>query len=169
MKKILIVGSGGAGKSTLAKEIGRRLNLPVIHLDAHYWKAGWVHMEFPEWDEKVMEFLEGEAWVMDGNYAKTLPMRLDRADTAIFLDASRMKCIYRIFKRRVQYHNKVREDIGEGCPEKLDLEFVKWVWDYNKRSGETVKAILEEAKSRKKIIMLKSKRDIKNFLNTLRA
>jgi adenylate kinase family enzyme len=167
VKRIIIVGSGGAGKSTLAKEIGRRLRLPLVHLDAHYWKPGWEHVPFPEWEEKVKELIAGDAWVMDGNYTRTLPIRLERADTAIFLDTSRVKCIYRIIRRRLQYHNRVREDIGEGCYEKLDYDFVKWVWDYNKRSGKKVKDILEQEKERKNIIMLKTERDIENFLQSL--
>ncbi len=79
MKRIAIIGPGGAGKSTLARQIGAKTGLPVIHLDAHYWHEGWVETPKEEWAQAVRELAEGEAWVMDGNYGGTMEIRLPAA------------------------------------------------------------------------------------------
>src|SRR5690349_3028678 len=86
MKKILVIGSGGAGKSTFAKQLSAILHLEVLHLDALYWQAGWVETPKPEWKQRVTELLAGDAWIMDGNYSGTLDIRMQACDTVIFLD-----------------------------------------------------------------------------------
>ena len=83
MQRVLVIGSGGAGKSTLSAEIGERLGLPVVHLDALYWRAGWTEPDGDEWDQRVRQALDREAWVMDGNYGGTLDLRLEAADTVL--------------------------------------------------------------------------------------
>ncbi len=89
MKKILIIGSGGSGKSTLAVRLGELLQLPVIHLDEHFWQPGWVEPPREEWKTKVDEFCSRDAWIMDGNYGGTLEERITASDTVLFLDRSR--------------------------------------------------------------------------------
>ena len=87
MRRVLVIGSGGAGKSRFAVALGRRLGLPVIHLDAHFWHAGWVETPAAEWRERRWRsWSAGEAWVMDGNYGGTMAQRLATCDTVIFLD-----------------------------------------------------------------------------------
>jgi adenylate kinase family enzyme len=68
MRRVLVIGSGGAGKSTFSVALGKRLELPVIHLDAHFWRPGWVETPKPEWRERVAQLAARDAWVMDGNY-----------------------------------------------------------------------------------------------------
>ena len=85
MRRVLIVGSGGAGKSTVAVLLGARLQLPVIHLDAHYWHPGWVATPRDEWHAQVAELVERDAWVMDGNYGGTMEQRLAACDTVVLL------------------------------------------------------------------------------------
>ncbi|WP_306795338.1 AAA family ATPase [Cohnella sp. GbtcB17] len=101
MNRILIIGSAGSGKSTLSQRISEELKLPVIHLDKYYWKPNWVPTPNEEWDNFVIEATNQEQWIMDGNYTRTLDLRLKRADTVIFLDLSRWLCLYRIIKRRI--------------------------------------------------------------------
>src|SRR5215470_7625258 len=103
MQKILVIGSGGAGKSTLAKRLGARLNLEVIHLDKVYWKPGWVEPPKAEWQNRVQELLNREAWIMDGNFSDTLVMRMAACDTVIFLDLARLICLWRVLKRVALY------------------------------------------------------------------
>jgi len=125
MEKIILVGSGGSGKSTLAKQLGDKLSLKVYHLDAIFWKPNWVGVPKNEQREIQHELIKNEKWIIDGNYGGTMGIRLKAADTIIFLDVHRTICIYRAFKRMLQYRNKTRPDMGEGCEERLDFGFIK--------------------------------------------
>lgn len=165
MKRILIIGSGGAGKSTLALRLGEILQIPVVHLDRLYWKPGWVKTGKEEWREIVAREIEKEAWIMDGNFGGTLEMRAEAADTIIFLDIPRLRCIYRIFKRWAMYRNKHRPDMTPGCHEKVDLEFFMWVWGYPTRSKPEKELILNQYADAKNIVRLRSNREIEEFLH----
>lgn len=133
MKKILIIGSGGAGKSTLAKQLGRRLSIPVHHLDTIFWKPGWTPTDRETFRAEVEVVMQDEEWIMDGNFRGTLDSRLQKCDTVIFLHYSRWTCLRRAVKRRLMYHGKSRPDMTEGCNEKIDLDFLKWIYFYNDR------------------------------------
>lgn len=123
MQRILVIGSAGSGKSTLSQRLSEQLQLPVIHLDKYYWKPNWVPTPNEDWDKFVLGTTNRDQWIMDGNYTRTLDLRLKRADTVIFLDLSKWLCLYRIIKRRIKYHRKTRADLNEGCPEKLVHRF----------------------------------------------
>ena len=121
MKKIAIIGSGGAGKSTLAQQLGQLLHIPVHHMDATFWKPGWQNIGREQLIKETAKILdENESWIIDGNYSATMDIRLEQADTVIFLHFKTVTCLYGITKRRIQYHNKTRPDMGIDCPEKLD-------------------------------------------------
>lgn len=165
MKRVLVIGSAGAGKSTFARKLGEKTGLEVIHLDKLYWKPNWVETtDKVEWRRVVAEALEGESWIIDGNYGDTLEMRLEPSDTVILLDFSRYVCIWRVVKRFILYRNGTRPDMAEGCNEQLDWEFLKWVWDYPKRSKPKVEALLTRFENEKTIIRLSSNTEIENFL-----
>ena len=100
MKRIAIIGSGGAGKSTFARELGEILNITPTHLDVHYWRPGWQETPRDAWREIQKELLEGERWIMDGNYGGTMDLRLEAADTIIFLDMPRLLCVWRVLKQK---------------------------------------------------------------------
>jgi adenylate kinase family enzyme len=162
MRKVLVIGSGGSGKSTFARRLGTSLDLEVIHLDSIYWSAGWVEMPKPEWKKTVEALLTRNAWIMDGNYSGTLAMRLEACDTVIFLDISRVICIWRLLKRAVFYRNERRPDMAEGCPERLNWKFIKWVWGYHERTRPKIIKLLET--SAKQVIWLRSSTEVKKFL-----
>lgn len=132
MKKILIIGSGGAGKSVFARQLGAILNIPVFHLDAYFWKPHWNPTPREEWIEILVDLMQKDQWILDGNYQSTLEMRFQKADTIFFLDFSRFFCLWRVLKRHVLYRNQSRPDMGEGCPEKIDSEFLRWIWNFPK-------------------------------------
>src|SRR4051812_11836598 len=98
MRRVVVIGSGGAGKSTLARRIGERLGLPVIHLDAEHWQSGWIEPSKEEWARRVSELVKADAWVIDGNYGGTMDSRLAACDTAIFLDLPRSLCVVRVVR-----------------------------------------------------------------------
>jgi adenylate kinase family enzyme len=166
MKRVLVIGSGGAGKSTFARRLGELLDLEVKHLDKLYWRAGWQETAKDEWLDTVMQLAAEESWIMDGNYGGTLEVRVKHSDTIIFLDMPRLLCLWRITKRRVLYTGRSRPDMAEGCPEQLSWEFVRWVWDYSRTSRPKVLKLLRENSETKKIVWLRSRADVERFLET---
>ena len=164
MERILVIGSGGAGKSTFARRLGERLALEVIHLDAHYWGPGWVEPPKDEWRARVEGLVKRDAWVMDGNYSGTLDLRLAACDTVVFLDLPRAVCLWRLLKRAVMYRRARRPDMAEGCPEKLSLEFIRWVWGYRQRSRPKVVRMLGEKERTKRVVRLRSAAEVEEFL-----
>lgn len=166
MKRIMIIGCGGAGKSTLARQLGEKLGLPVVHLDKLFWKPGWVSLSREEFDVVHREAIEKDVWIVDGNFDRTIPQRLARCDTVIYLDFSRWACLLGVCKRVVTTYGTVRPDMGEGCPERIDLEFLKWVWNFNKNKRARICQLLEEADG-VKIITLKNRQQVRTFLKSL--
>ena len=166
MERILIIGCGGAGKSTLARQLGEKLNIPVVHLDRLFWKPGWVEMTREEFDEVIREEIAKDQWIMDGNFDRTIPERMERCDTVIYLDFSRFACLMGVLKRILTTYGKVRPDMGEGCPERVDFDFLKWVWNFNKNKREKNYRIVNEAEGVETIV-LKNRRMVKRFLKQI--
>ena len=163
MRKVLVIGPGGAGKSTLATQLGELLNIEVLHLDKFYWQPGWIETPKSEWLVTVGELVRRDSWVMDGNYSGTLDVRYKACDTVIFLDMSRTICLWRVLKRAIIYRRKRRPDMAEGCPERLTVEFILWIWNYPRRTRPKIVRMLE-SHSDKKIVWLRSQSDVERFL-----
>src|SRR5829696_8792386 len=115
MRRVSIIGSGGAGKSTLARQLGDITGLPVIHLDREFWRPGWKETPKPEWKNRVEKLVKGDEWIIDGNFGGTMEIRLAAADTVVFLDFPRVLCTFRAIKRAVAFRNRTRPDMGPGC------------------------------------------------------
>ena len=168
MHKVLIIGSAGSGKTVLATRLGALIGLPVIHLDALYWKPGWIEMPKDVWTQIVAEAVQRESWIMDGNYGGTLDERLRACDTVIFLAFPRLLCLYRVFKRAVTYWGKTRPDLNSGCPEKLpDREFLYWIWSYPKQRMPKIIDALQAYEGQKEVITLKSPFAVRKFLTAV--
>ncbi len=126
--RILIQGSSGAGKSTFSIELAKLINIPVIHMDRHFWQKGWTRPDPTEWHEKQMSFYAQEKWIIEGGaYKRTLPERAKASDLVIYLDFNRFFCLYRCIKRYFQSRGMTRPDLAEGCNEQVNFEFVKWI------------------------------------------
>ncbi len=162
MRKIIIVGSGGAGKTTLARRLGEATGIEVIHLDSLFWRPNWTRTPEEEWISKVESLVKCDSWIMDGNFGGTREIRLAACDTIIWLDTPRHVCLYRALKRTVTYHNRTRPDMAEGCNEKLDWEFLRWIWEYPSR----IPRLLEQIKnhSGKRLIVIRSEKDVEALL-----
>lgn len=167
MQKILIIGSGGAGKSTLARELAKILNLDIIHLDAFYWQPGWVETAKHEWQNMVQDFIKRESWIMDGNYSNTLDLRLPVADTVIFLDFPRLLCLLRVIQRRWQYAGKSRSDMASGCPERLTWDFLKFVWSYPVTRRPKILERLSNLAPNQQLFILHNPKQVKEFLQEI--
>lgn len=162
--RIAIIGPSGSGKSTLARQLGDKLALQVTHLDAHFWSAGWIESDREQWRETVSALVERERWIIDGNYSSTMDIRLPRAETIIFLDLPRWLCLLRVLRRWLTYYGDTRPDLPPGCPEKVDLEFLRWVWDYPQRSRPGTLALLRSLEGEKQIVRLQSAGAMRLFL-----
>lgn len=166
MERIMIIGCGGSGKSTLARLLGEKLDIPVIHLDKLFWRPGWEHISREEFDTLHRQALAGEKWILDGNYDRTMAERIQYCDTVIYLDFNRFACLLGVAKRILTTYGKVRPDMGEGCPERFDWEFLQWVWNFNKNEREKNYRLLNETEGIEKIV-LKNRRAVKKFLKYL--
>ena len=167
MRKVLVIGSGGAGKSTLAVRLGKVLGLPVVHLDRLHWKPGWVEPDKTEWRETVIDLVAGDEWVMDGNYGGTLDLRIPVADTIVFMDFPPAICLWRVVKRRFVYRGGSRPDMAPGCTERLDLGFLGWVWSYRKNRRPRILKQIELHGRDKPLFTLRGPKDAADFLSTL--
>jgi adenylate kinase family enzyme len=168
VKRIAIIGSGGSGKSTLARQIGERLGIEVIHLDALFWRPGWVETPREEWRLRQAELVQRESWVMDGNYGGTLDIRLAAADTIIFLDLPRLVCLRRVVLRALRYAGRSRPDMAPGCEERLSWPFFRWVWEYPSSRRPGILHMLEMYAPGRRIVRLRSSQDVRSFVASLR-
>src|SRR5215472_7653599 len=166
-KKILVIGPGGSGKSTLASRLSEMLGIRVIHLDSLYWHPGWIEPPKDQWTATVDRLLEGETWIIDGNYSRTLERRLAACDTVIFLDFPRTTCVWRVIKRQVRYRKAKRPDMAEGCPEHFNLQFILWIWNYPTRTRPAVDRLLDTEANMKKVIRMQGNAEVEAFLANL--
>lgn len=169
MRRIAIIGSGGAGKSTLARALGAMLNIEVVHLDTLYWQPGWVPMDATDWETVQRSIVAYDRWILDGNYGSTLDLRLAAADTAIFLDVPRTTCVWSVVWRWLRHRGQPRPDIAAGCPEQIDWEFIQWIWRYPRLSRPAVMERLAPYADQRQVVILRSRADVRSFLDDVRS
>jgi len=162
----MLIGCCGSGKSTLARAIHEVLKIDLYHLDQYFWQPNWVEMEDSKWLETVNTLAQKEEWIIDGNYGRTMDIRLNRADTIIYLDFSTIKCLWRITKRIIKNHGKVRPDMPAGCKERFDLGFYHYVLIFNLVRRKNILKKLEKLKTQKDIYVLKNDSEVNQFLNS---
>ena len=167
MKKIMIIGSGGSGKSTLARQLGLVLQIPVVHLDKLWWKPGWVSVSCEEFDVLHRSAIEEPTWIIDGNFSRTIPQRLEKCDAVIYLDFNSVTCLMSVLKRVLTNLGKVRPDMGEGCPERISWEFLGWVWNFNKNNRKKTYDLLFRA-THAQVYIFRNRKEVRKFLADIR-
>lgn len=165
MNKALIIGCSGAGKSTFARELARITGLPLIHLDRLFWREGWAATDPAKWRSITAQLLTQDRWIIDGNFTSTMEQRIAAADVVYFFDMPRWFCLWRLAQRYLQWHGRARADMTPGCPERIEWEFLKYVWTFN--ACERPKIIERLANTRDKVIVFKSARDVARYLAAL--
>lgn len=168
-QRIMVIGSCGAGKSTLSRKLAAHLDLPLIHLDQHHWQAGWVECDKATWTKKTDELIAAERWIIDGNYNGTMDARIARADTIIFLDYPTLTCLYRITKRIIKHWRKTRPDMTPGCNERFNWEFYHYVAMFNVVRRPGILRRLEGVDATKDIHIIKNNKNIQDLLERIKA
>ena len=162
MQRVAVVGSGGAGKSTFARALGRVTGIPVVHLDENYWNPGWTETPRDKFAEIQGALVAQERWIIDGHYSHTFDLRFARADTVIVLAPPRRVCIFRVLKRVViNWHRDIQ---AEGCPEHLDLTFLRWLWDFPHTGRTALAAALHRHEDHLEVVYLTSTASTRRYL-----
>jgi adenylate kinase family enzyme len=165
VRRVLVIGPCGAGKSTLARELATHLDLPLHHMDRLNWKSGWVETDEAELRAKQRALVADEAWLIEGTYGGTLDERLPRADTIVYLDFPIPLCVWRVVKRVLTLRGLTRPDMTEDCPERLDLIFLWYVASWN--SGPRKRLERKLAPHADKVVRLRSPREAEAWLDRL--
>ena len=165
MRRVMVIGPCGAGKSTASHRIRKALSLPLFHLDKMHWRAGWIEGSKEELHAELAPILASEEWVIDGNYGSTMEPRLWRADTIVYLDFPITLCLWRALKRVWMYRGHSRPDMAEGCPERFNLEFLLYIATWNKNARPRTERLI--ASVSEKVIRLKDPQELESWLNRL--
>jgi len=167
MQRIVILGCSGGGKSTLARAIGGKLGLPVTHLDQLWWNPGWVETPLGEFRDRVTDIVREDRWVIDGTSPNTFDIRMPRADAIIWVDQPRITCLARAYWRFLKMRGAVRPDMAEGCPEKFDLEFAQYIWNFKRDIAPLVEEGISRYGDHARFFRLRSDGEMDEFVERL--
>lgn len=163
--RVAIIGCPGSGKTTFARQLAEKSGLPLYHLDYYYYDAS---KDYPAdktaWRKQVTALVSKNRWIIDGNYKSTFDIRLPRADTIILLDFPRRVIIWRMLKRRVKYHKRLRPDMPIGWKEQISPQFLKFVWQYNRAIRPTVYETIEHYRPTTSVIIVRNQRQLNLLL-----
>jgi len=168
--RVLVDGMMGSGKSTFARALAARTGLPVIHLDLHYWRPGWVRPSDDEWRERQRTLVAREAWIIDGNYNETLPLRLERAEAVVYLDTPWWLCASRAFARGLR---KPGGEMPEGCEDSRNRRLrdewggVGRIWRRRRSDPERARSDISRHGSHTTVHVLRSRREAREFLDAV--
>ncbi len=146
MKRVMVVGGPGSGKSTFARALGAKIGLPVFHMDLIHWKPEWEPRDTGEKSRMTQEVHAKQAWIFEGGHSATYPERIARADTFIWLDLPLAVRLWRVTKRWWQYCGQTRPDLPDDCPEQLSLEFFWFIVRTSRKQRSRHLGILADAR-----------------------
>lgn len=164
MDRVCIIGGSGTGKTTLANNLGKQLNLPVYHIDGIHHLQNWEERDKDERDKIILQKANEEKWVIDGTYFSTLKQRLEKSDYIIYLDYSTITQLKGILGRFIKFHGKERQEIP-GCKEKMSWEFFWFVVNWRKNKRQKIIQILKEIDN-DKIHIFKTRKELNKWYKT---
>ncbi|PZM11369.1 AAA family ATPase [Rhizobium tubonense] len=168
--RILVIGCSGGGKTTMSLQICKRLALPFVSMDRDFfWLPGWVNRPKTEERALIAAKVAEERWLMDGTGPSTFDLRLPRADVVIWVRMPRMVCMWGVISRVVKWYGHERLAMAPGCPERLDWQFLRYVWNFEQKEAPKVVAGLEQHGPDVPVFQLKTRRDIRALLDLLDA
>lgn len=168
MQRVMIIGQPGSGKTTLARELGIATRLPVFHMDQIHWQPGWVERSPDEKTRLCAEVHAQRQWVFEGGHSATWPERLARADTLIWLDMPTWRRIGRIVWRTLALYGRSRPDLPEGCPERFEVEFYRFIWRTRHTARNRMAKLVAEAPPEKTVITLSTLAEVRDYLGNVR-
>jgi adenylate kinase family enzyme len=166
MDRIAIIGCGGSGKSTVARQLARILNAPLTHLDAIYYDEHWKPLPQVEFATQQEKLVAGERWIIEGNYAGTLPIRLAASDTVIFLDLPPSTCLWGIVQRRWRYRGGQHQQ--EGVYDRITWNFVRYILGYRRTMRPRIRNLVREHGPHVRLISLTSRRQANQLIDRVR-
>lgn len=165
MQRVAIVGCGGSGKSYLARELARLIEAPVTHLDAEYFDDQWNPLPMEKFEARQRDLVARPCWVIDGNYHSTLHVRLEAADTVIFMDLPTRCCLRGILARQLRHGGG--QNRASGVYNRITPGVLRYVLGYRRTMRPRVQAKIEQFATGAEVIVLTSRRDARCFLSAV--
>lgn len=169
MQRVLVMGSSGSGKSTFARRLSALTGIPTVSIDALFWKPGWVESDKDEFTRRMTAAAREPRWIMDGNYTKSGAgeLRRELSDTIIWFDLPRSTCMLGILGRIAASYGQVRPEMAEGCPEKIDLEFFRYVWTYRRQQRPKLIEYFSGLRADQSLVCFTNRGQADDYLNKL--
>lgn len=165
MKRIALIGCGGSGKTYLSKQLAAAIGAPVTHLDAVYYDDEWNTLPKEKFAAIQEELVAAPTWVIEGNYASTMPIRLRAADTVIFLDIPPAVCLWGLLQRRRRYGGGQNKDTG--VYDRITWNFVRYIWGYRKTMAPRVRNLIKEHANDATVHVVTSRKEARTLLKNL--
>ena len=162
MLKAIVIGSPGAGKSTFARKLSDAVDIPLYYLDMVWHKPDQTNISREEFDAQLNEILQKDTWIIDGNYQRTLEVRLKECDTVFLMDFPLDICLSGA-KSRI---GKKREDLP-WIESELDEEFKQWIIDFPRKQLPAIYKLLEKHQEKKDIVVFKSRKEADDYLKSI--
>ena len=169
MQRVLVMGSSGSGKSTFARRLSDITGIPSVSIDALFWKPGWVESDTEDFRRRMTDAAHQPRWIMDGNYMGSGAGELRRrlSDTVIWFDLPRSTCMFGILRRIAGSYGKVRPEMAAGCPEKIDLEFFRYVWTYRRQQRPKLIAFFDGLRPDQALVCFTDREQADDYLEDL--
>ena len=166
-RRAVVIGCSGAGKSRFAVRLGAATGIPVTHIDQLYWAPGWNEVPASEYRKRLKRVIAGDRWIIEGVNVSTLGIRLARADVMFWLTHGRLTCLSRVGWRILTTYGRVRPDMAPGCPEKLDPEFIRWIWGFHAKYPPLIEAVIAQYGFAGRVVRSGSDRETQSILEQI--
>lgn len=164
--RIMIFGKPGSGKSTFAQHLHEKTNLPLYHLDRHFYTQNWIERDYQEFMKIQHKIVSQDRWIVDGNNTKSFNLRYLRSQLCIYFNYPRRLCLWRIFKRKFAGKNPLIKDRADGCSENMRWSLIKYTWTFECRVNQHI-AELRSHYPEVKFIEIRNNADLKKLYKSI--